>query len=55
MMTFYEGYELSARRHNSAAYLAQMIEVMRRAYADRKMFIWANPDYMQEIVPEWQT
>lgn len=44
MMNILEGYDLSADGHNSAAYLHKLIEAMRRAYADRSVYL-GDPDF----------
>lgn len=46
MLNILEGYDLAAMGHNSAAYLHRLIESMRRAYADRSVFL-ADPDYAE--------
>jgi len=44
MLNILESYDLSADGHNSAAYLHKLIEVMRRAYADRSKHL-GDPDF----------
>ncbi len=44
MLAVLEGYDLKADGHNSAAYLHKLIEVMRRAYADRSKHL-GDPDF----------
>jgi len=44
MLGILEGYDLAADGHNSAAYLHKLIEVMRRAYADRSKHL-GDPDF----------
>ena len=51
MMNILEGYDLSADGHNSAAYLHKLIEAMRRAYADRSVYL-GDPDFTDVPVDE---
>lgn len=44
MLNMLEGYDLKSMSHNSADYLHVLIEVMRRAYADRSKYL-GDPDY----------
>ncbi len=44
MLNILEGYDLRALEHNSADYLHLLIEVMRRAYADRSKYL-GDPDF----------
>ncbi len=44
MLNILEGYDLASMGHNSADYLSVLIEVMRRAYADRSEYL-GDPDY----------
>jgi len=44
MLRVLEGYDLKSDGHNSAAYLHKLIEVMRRAYADRSKHL-GDPDF----------
>ena len=44
MLGVLEGYDLKSDGHNSAAYLHKLIEVMRRAYADRSKHL-GDPDF----------
>ncbi len=44
MLNILSGYDLRADGHNSAAYLHKLIEVMRRAYADRSKYL-GDPDF----------
>jgi len=44
MLGVLEGYDLKADGHNSAAYLHKLVEVMRRAYADRSKHL-GDPDF----------
>ncbi len=44
MLNILEGWELQPMGHNSAAYLHRLIEVMRRAYADRSEYL-GDPDF----------
>jgi len=45
MLNILKGYDLQADGHNSAAYLHKLIEVMRRAYADRSKYL-GDPDFV---------
>ncbi len=45
MLNILEGWELAELGHNSAAYLHRLIEVMRRAYADRSRYL-GDPDFV---------
>ena len=51
MLNILEGWELSGLGHNSAAYLHRLIEVMRRAYADRSRYL-GDPDFVAVPVAE---
>lgn len=44
MLNMLEGWELGSLGHNSANYLHRLIEVMRRAYADRSEYL-GDPDF----------
>ncbi len=44
MLNILEGYDLKVLGHNSADYLHRLIEVMRRAYADRSEYL-GDPDF----------
>ena len=44
MLNILDGYDLQADGHNSAAYLHKLIEAMRRAYADRSVYL-GDPDF----------
>ena len=44
MLNMLEGWDLKALGHNSAAYIHRLVEVMRRAYADRSAYL-GDPDY----------
>jgi gamma-glutamyltranspeptidase / glutathione hydrolase len=44
MLNILEGYDLAALGHNSADYIAVLVEAMRRAYADRSEYL-GDPDY----------
>ena len=44
MLNMLEGWDLKALGHNSAAYVHRLVEVMRRAYADRSAYL-GDPDY----------
>ena len=46
MLGVLEGYELAKDGHNSAAYMHKLIEVMRRAYADRSKHL-GDPDFYE--------
>lgn len=50
MLNILSGYDLQADGHNSAAYLHKLIEVMRRAYADRSKYL-GDPDFVDVPVP----
>lgn len=45
MLNILGGYDLTSDGHNSAAYLHKLIEVMRRAYADRSKYL-GDPDFV---------
>ncbi|WP_034389109.1 gamma-glutamyltransferase [Hellea balneolensis] len=45
MLNILSGYNLKGDGHNSAAYLHKLIEVMRRAYADRSKYL-GDPDFV---------
>ena len=51
MLNVLEGYDLKSDGHNSAAYLHKLIEVMRRAYADRSQHL-GDPDFYNVPVKE---
>jgi len=51
MLNILSGYDLQADGHNSAAYLHKLIEVMRRAYADRSKYL-GDPDFVDVPVVE---
>ena len=51
MLNILSGYDLQADGHNSAAYLHKLIEVMRRAYADRSKYL-GDPDFVDVPVSE---
>ena len=44
MLNMLENFELQQLGHNSAAYIHALVEVMRRAYADRSAYL-GDPDY----------
>lgn len=44
MLNMLKAYDLKADGHNSAAYLHKLVEVMRRAYADRSKWL-GDPDF----------
>ena len=44
MLNVLSGYDLKSDGHNSAAYIHKLVEVMRRAYADRSKFL-GDPDF----------
>ena len=44
MLNMLEGWDLKELGHNSAAYIHRLVEVMRRAYADRSAYL-GDPDY----------
>lgn len=44
MLNLLEGWSLPELEHNSAAYLHYLVEVMRRAYADRSQYL-GDPDF----------
>ncbi len=44
MLNMLEGWDLKSLGHNSAAYVHRLVEVMRRAYADRSAYL-GDPDY----------
>lgn len=46
MLNILEGWDLAAEGHNSAGYLHRLIEVMRRAYADRSKYL-GDPDFTE--------
>lgn len=46
MLNILEGWDLAAEGHNSAGYLHRLIEVMRRAYADRSKYL-GDPDFAE--------
>lgn len=45
MLNILSGYDLKADGHNSAGYLHLLIEAMRRAYADRSVYL-GDPDFV---------
>ena len=51
MLNILEGWDLQTLGHNSAAYIHRLVEVMRRAYADRSAYL-GDPDYF--VVPVGQ-
>lgn len=51
MLNILSGYDLQSDGHNSAAYLHKLIEVMRRAYADRSKYL-GDPDFVDIPVNE---
>ena len=51
MLNILSGYDLQADGHNSANYLHKLIEVMRRAYADRSKYL-GDPDFVDVPVAE---
>lgn len=51
MLNVMETYDLRAFGHNSANYLHVLIEAMRRAYADRAVFL-GDPDFVDVPVDE---
>ena len=51
MLNVMETYDLRALGHNSANYLHVLIEAMRRAYADRAVFL-GDPDFVDVPVDE---
>jgi gamma-glutamyltranspeptidase/glutathione hydrolase len=51
MLNILEGWDLEALGHNSAAYLHRLVEVMRRAYADRSAYL-GDPDFYPVPVAE---
>ena len=51
MLNILEGWDLQALGHNSAAYIHRLVEVMRRAYADRSAYL-GDPDYFAVPVAE---
>ncbi|NNE58020.1 MAG: gamma-glutamyltransferase [Hellea sp.] len=51
MLNILEGYDLKSDGHNSAAYIHKLIEVMRRAYADRSKHL-GDPDFYDVPVRE---
>ena len=44
MLNILEGYDLAALGHNTADYIALLVETMRRAYADRSEYL-GDPDF----------
>ncbi|MHA7871852.1 MAG: gamma-glutamyltransferase, partial [Hyphococcus sp.] len=44
MLNILEGYDLAALGHNTADYIALLVEAMRRAYADRSEYL-GDPDF----------
>ena len=48
MLNILEGWDLQTLGHNSAAYIHRLVEVMRRAYADRSAYL-GDPDFF--VVP----
>jgi gamma-glutamyltranspeptidase/glutathione hydrolase len=51
MLNILSGYDLKVDGHNSAAYLHKLIEVMRRAYADRSVYL-GDPDFFDVPVDD---
>lgn len=51
MLNILDGYDLKAEGHNSAVYLHYLIEAMRRAYADRSVYL-GDPDFTDVPVAE---
>ncbi|MGB6229908.1 MAG: gamma-glutamyltransferase, partial [Litorimonas sp.] len=51
MLNILSGYDLQADGHNSARYLHKLIEAMRRAYADRSVYL-GDPDFVDVPVAE---
>ena len=51
MLNILEGWNLTELGHNSAAYLHRLIEVMRRAYADRSEYL-GDPDFYPVPIAE---
>ena len=46
MLNILEGYDLASMGHNSADYIAVLVEAMRRAYADRSEYL-GDPDFFE--------
>jgi len=44
MLNILEGWDIEQLGHNSAAYIHRLVEVMRRAYADRSAYL-GDPDF----------
>ena len=44
MLNILEGWDLKGMGHNSAAYIHRLVESMRRAYADRSLYL-GDPDF----------
>lgn len=44
MLNILEGWDLQSMGHNSAAYIHRLVESMRRAYADRSLYL-GDPDF----------
>ena len=44
MLNILEGWDLQSLGHNSAAYIHRLVESMRRAYADRSLYL-GDPDF----------
>lgn len=51
MLNILEGYDLKAMGHNSADYIAVLVEAMRRAYADRSEYL-GDPAFTDVPVEE---
>lgn len=51
MLNILDGYDLIREGHNSAGYLHYLIEAMRRAYADRSVYL-GDPDFADVPVNE---
>ncbi|MBT6035606.1 MAG: gamma-glutamyltransferase, partial [Kordiimonadaceae bacterium] len=51
MLNILEGYDLKSMGHNSADYIAALVESMRRAYADRSEYL-GDPAYTDVPVEE---
>ena len=44
MLNILEGWDLTGLGHNSADYIHRLVESMRRAYADRSLYL-GDPDF----------
>ena len=51
MLKILSNFELKSREHNSADYLHLLIEAMRRAYADRSLYL-GDPDFVDVPVDQ---